>query len=177
MPLEIMSKYIFLDRDGTIIKDSGYVHEIKDMEFLPRAITGLEKIQKLGYKFIIITNQAGIARGKYELKDAEKFNKELTIRLAQHGINIKEIYFCPHHPDFTENCDCRKPGIKLAKLASKKFNIKLDKSIFIGDKDSDIEFGQKCKGITIRIKNNKYPKKLKADFEVSDLQEAARILG
>ena len=171
-----MSKFVILDRDGTIIEDTGYVHKIKDLKFLPGAVSGLKKLQKLGYKFIIISNQAGIARGLYSLKDAETLNRELTARLARSGVKIKKIYICPHHPEFTEKCLCRKPEPGLAKLAAKEFGINLEKSIFIGDKDSDIQFGKNCKGTTILIKNNKYPNSIPPDFTVADLEEASEIL-
>ena len=157
MPSKTTNKFIFLDRDGTIIEDAGYIHKIKDLKFLPSAVSGLKKLQQLGYKFIIISNQAGIARGLYSSKDAETFNRELTVRLAKSGVKIKKIYICPHHPEFTEKCSCRKPEAGLAKLAAKEFGINLKKSIFIGDKDSDVELGKNCKGTTILIKNNKYP--------------------
>ena len=171
-----MSKYIFLDRDGTIIEDKGYVHKIDDLKFLPGAVSGLKKLQKLGYKFIIISNQAGIARGLYSLKDAETFNHELTARLAKSGVKIEKIYICPHHPEFTEKCSCRKPEPGLAKLAAKEFGINLKKSVFIGDKDSDVELGKNCKGAAILIKNNKYPNSTPPNFTVADLEEAAKIL-
>lgn len=143
---------------------------------MPGAVSGLKKFQKLGYKFIIISNQAGIARGLYSLNDAEKFNRALAVRLAKLGIKIKKVFICPHHPEFTEKCSCRKPEPGLAKLAAKKFNINLQKSIFIGDKDSDIQFGKNCKGLTVLIKNSRYPNNISADLETSDLKEAAKIL-
>ena len=173
MPSKTINKFIFLDRDGTIVEDKGYVHKIKDLKFLPGAISGLKKLQKLGYKFIIISNQAGIARGLYSLKDAEKFNNALTARLAKSGVKIEKIYICPHHPEFTGKCSCRKPEPGLAKLAAKEFNINLTKSIFIGDRDCDIELGRNCKGITFLTYNDQYQPTKKPDYEVRNLLEAA----
>ena len=168
-----MSKFVILDRDGTIIEDKGYVHKVGDLKFLPGAVSGLKKLQTLGYKFIIISNQAGIARGLYSPKDGEIFNRELTARLAKSGVKIKKIYICPHHPDFTGKCPCRKPETGLAKLAAKEFGINLKRSIFIGDKDSDIQFGKNCKGTTFLICNDQYQSTKKPDHEVRNLLEVA----
>src|SRR3989344_7615750 len=99
MPLKTTSKFIILDRDGTIIKDKSYVFRIDDIEFMPGAIEGLMNLQNMGYKFIVISNQAGIARNYYGIEDANKFNAELMSRLADNGIKIEKIYICPHHPD------------------------------------------------------------------------------
>lgn len=164
-------KYVFLDRDGTIIKDKGYMYKAEDIQFLPGAIDGLKKLQTLGYQFIIITNQSGIARRYYSLKDAQRFNRELIKRLEKRGIGIKKIYFCSHHPDFTGECDCRKPGVKLAVTAQKEFGIDLEKSIFIGDKDCDIELGKKCSGMTFLVKNKQYKTNIKPDHVVNNLEE------
>ncbi len=170
------NKYIFLDRDGTIIEDRGYIHKIKDLKFLPGAIKGLKKLQKNGYRFIIISNQAGIARGLYSLKDAETLNRALKARLAKSGVKIKNIYLCPHHPEFTGKCLCRKPEPGLAKLASKEFKINLRKSIFIGDKDCDIELGKNCGGKTFLIDNGQYETSLAPDHKVKDLEEIHELL-
>lgn len=171
-----MSKFIFLDRDGTIIKDKGYVHKIADLEFLPGAIGGLKNLKKAGYKFIIISNQAGIARDLYSMGQAEKFNAELVSRLADHEINIEKIYFCPHHPECTDPCLCRKPKPGLVKLASKEFGVNLRNIIFIGDKDCDIQLGKNCGGVTFLINNGQYKTSTKPDYEVKDLLEAAEII-
>jgi len=164
-------KYIFLDRDGTIIKDKGHMYKIEDIQFLPKAIDGLKKLQTLGYQFIIITNQAGIARKYYSLKDAKKFNRELIKRLRKKGLKIKKVYLCPHHPDFTGKCDCRKPEPGLVTTAQKELGVNLKKSIFIGDKDCDIELGKKYLGLTFLIKNKQYKVSTKADHVVNNIEE------
>jgi len=176
MPSKTMSKYLFLDRDGTIIEDKGYVHKIKDLKFLTGAIAGLKKFRNIGYKFIIVTNQAGIARGLYSLQDAERFNKTLISHLGAKGVKIEKIYLCEHHPDFTGACLCRKPQLGLAKLASKEFSINLSDSIFIGDKDSDIKFGKNCGGATVWIRNKRYSNTIAADLNANDLDHAFELL-
>ena len=169
-------RFIFLDRDGVIIKDKPYIHEIADIEFLPNAIAGLLKIQQLGYGFIIITNQAGVARGYYTFKEAEDFHGEVVKRLNAQGVYIKKSYLCPHHPDFTGNCDCRKPRAGLIERAVKELDIPMAGGIFIGDKDCDIQLGKNCNGRTFLIKNGQYQTTEEPDFAVHDLMGAYNIL-
>lgn len=171
-----MPKYIFLDRDGTIVADKHYLFRIEDLEFLPRATDGLKKLQKAGYKFIIVTNQAGVARNMYTLEDMQKFHDEMSRKLAEQGISIEEIYYCPHHPEFSGDCECRKPKPGLAKRAALKLRIGLASSFFIGDKDCDIELGKNCGGKTILISNGQYKTVSKPDFTVNNLDEAANII-
>jgi len=168
--------YIILDRDGTIIKDKHYVHKIEDLEFLPKAIDGLKKMQSLGYQLIIVTNQAGIARGYFSEAQCQQFNDEMIKQLKASRVNILKSYFCPHHPEFTGECHCRKPKTGLAKKAAKEFNFKLSECIFIGDKDSDTKFGKNCKAKTILINNGQYPTSIKADFTIKNLEGAYKIL-
>ncbi|MDO8505598.1 MAG: HAD family hydrolase [bacterium] len=169
-------RYVFLDRDGVIIKDKPYIHKIADIEFLPNAIDGLLKIQQLGYQLIIISNQAGVARGYYTLRDAEDFHEEIVHRLTAQGISISKSYLCPHHPDFTGPCDCRKPEIGLAKQAARECGINLKESLFIGDKDSDIQLGENCRGTTFLIKNGQYQTTITPDFVAHNLIEVYNTL-
>lgn len=171
-----MNKVIILDRDGTINKDIEYAHRVEDLQILPEVINGLTKFRDAGYKFIIITNQAGIARNFYSEVDMHKFNTGLLEELGSHGINIEAIYFCPHHPEFSEECDCRKPKTWLVEQAAQKFNFNPQESIFIGDKDSDIQLGKNCGGITVLIDNGQYENKIVADFRVKNLNEAFEAL-
>jgi len=171
-----MGKYLILDRDGVLVKDKEYVHKIKDLELLPGVIEGLQKFRDIGYKFIVISNQAGIARKFYTRKDVEKFNNKLRAVLASNGITLEKFYFCPHHPDITGPCQCRKPESGLAKLASKEFTINLKESIFIGDKDCDVELGKNCGGKTFLIDNNQYKITAMPDYRTKNLLEAAKII-
>src|SRR3989344_6073131 len=126
---------VFLDRDGTIIEDVPYNFLPKNIRFMPKSIEGLQKLQKLGYKFIIVSNQAGIARGYYTEKQANTFNLILLQQLKANGIEIKKVYICPHHPDFDRICECRKPGPGMVLLSIKEFDVNAANSIYIGDKD------------------------------------------
>ncbi|MFA4872392.1 MAG: HAD family hydrolase [Patescibacteria group bacterium] len=168
--------FIFLDRDGTIIRDIGYPHKPEHIEFLPDAVEGLLLLQGQGYRFIMVTNQAGIARGIYSEKEAIEFTNAVERELAEKGVHILKTYFCPHHPDFTGACECRKPKPGLALQAAQEYNISLQKSFFVGDKDSDVEFGRNCCGITFRIANDLYPSTVAPHYEVKNILEVYTIL-
>ena len=132
------SKAVFLDRDGTLNKDQGYVHKTEDFELLPGVIEGL-KILRDDFIFIIITNQSGIGRGYYTEDDFFDFNNLLVETLANEGIKIQTTFFCPHLKE--ENCNCRKPNTKFIDLSVDKFNINKTESWMIGDHPSDIQLG------------------------------------
>ncbi len=169
-------KIIFLDRDGTIIKDKKYVHKIENLEFLPHAIEGLKKMQELGYEFIIVSNQAGVAKKYYTFQDMMNFHNKAIRRLADFGINILASYFCIHHPEITGLCQCRKPNTGMVEQAIKEFNINPKNSLFIGDKDCDIELGQKFNAITFHIDNNQYPISFIPHYSIENLMEVYKIL-
>ena len=103
-----MRKSIFIDRDGILVEDLGYVHKIEDFKLIPNAIEGLKLLKN--YKLFIITNQSGIARGIYKVEDFLKFNNHLIKELKRHNIKIEKTYYCPHKPE--DNCNCRKPKTK-----------------------------------------------------------------
>lgn len=170
------NRYIFMDRDGVIVRDKPYMYKISDMEFLPGTREGLKKIYDLGYQFIIISNQAGIARKLYTEHDAQTFNNEMIKRLKNFRIPILACYYCPHHPDFTGGCSCRKPKTGLIELAASKFGITPSQSIFIGDKDCDTGLGKRCGGITILVKNGQYHTAIEPDFVVGDMNKVSDIL-
>lgn len=176
MPSNTASKFIILDRDGTIIEDKDYIFKIEDLRFLPNAINGLQRFRHAGYKFIIVTNQAGIARGVFNRERLNIFNRKLIEDLEIEGINIQKIYYCPHHPNFTGPCHCRKPNTELVKLAEKEFDFDASSAIFIGDKDSDTELGKNCNGFTVLIENNKYPHNITADLKAKNLEHAFQLL-
>lgn len=129
---------IFLDRDGTLNWDPGYVHKVEDFRLLPGVIEGLKLLSEK-YLFIIITNQSGIGRGYYTEDDMHAFNAVLIEELEKYEIEIKKIYFCPHHPD--EICECRKPNPTNILRAAEEYNIDLEKSWMIGDHPSDVQCG------------------------------------
>ncbi|MGZ3756172.1 MAG: D-glycero-beta-D-manno-heptose 1,7-bisphosphate 7-phosphatase [Mucilaginibacter sp.] len=146
-----MQKAIFLDRDGVINIEKNYVYRISDFEFIAGIFDLCRKYQKEGYLIVVITNQAGIARGYYTEADFFELTDWMLAEFTKQGISISKVYFCPHHPDFTGECDCRKPNPGMILQAAKEFNIDLSASVLIGDKDSDLQAGKNA-GIGTLIK-------------------------
>ena len=137
-------KVAFLDRDGVINEEINYLHKIKDFKYTENCVSGLKKLKKLGFELIIVTNQAGLAKGIFNESDFNQLSKWLIKDLASNGIKILDYVFCPHHPDgiikkYSINCDCRKPNPGMILSSAQKHKISLKTSILIGDKLSDIQ--------------------------------------
>ena len=139
-----MSKALFLDRDGIINVDHGYVHKVEDFEFVDGIFELCQSAVKKGYQIFVITNQAGIARGFYDIAMFEKLTQWMVAAFAGHGVAVTKVYYCPHHPskgvnEFVMSCQCRKPEPGIIMQAQQEFAINLAESIFIGDKVSDMQ--------------------------------------
>mgnify|MGYP003976376839 FL=1 len=130
-------KTIFLDRDGVINKEVGYLHKIEDFIFIDGVFEACLSFKQLEYQIIIISNQSGIARGYFTLFDYEKLTKWMLNKFSKKNISILDAFFCPHGPKST--CGCRKPKPGMLVDAQNKYNIDLEKSWMIGDKETDIE--------------------------------------
>lgn len=180
-----MRKVIFLDRDGTINVEKDYLYKWEDFEFEKNAITGLKRLNDLGYELIVVTNQSGIARGYYTEEDLSLLNKKMCEELKRNGITILDCFYCPHHPEkgigkYKKDCDCRKPNSGMLEKAYKKYNIDLKNSFMIGDKESDLKAGDK-KGVTSILVKTGYGKniceKIKSKYVVvEDLLEASLVI-
>lgn len=129
-------KAVFLDRDGTINQDVGYLYREKDLAFIPRAIDAMKMLQK-DFMLFIITNQQGISQGVFSEKDFLSFNEGFLDILKQKGVEIKEVYYCPHTKE--DNCRCRKPKTFFIEEAGEEYCLDLKNSYMIGDHSSDIE--------------------------------------
>jgi D-glycero-D-manno-heptose 1,7-bisphosphate phosphatase len=143
-------KAIFLDRDGVINYDYGYVGKVKDFIFINNSIRALKILQNKGYMLIMVTNQAGIGRGFYSEEDFLNLTNFMNLELKKHKIKPLRTFFCPHHPDaglgdYKMSCEFRKPNPGMILKAVKKFNIDLSKSYMVGDKYSDIIAGINAK--------------------------------
>src|ERR1043165_10137569 len=102
----------FLDRDGTIIRDTEYLRDPEQVELLPGAAAAIKRLNDAGIPVIVVTNQSGIARGLLTEQDYERVRMRVDQELAKHGARIDATYHCPHYPEITGPCDCRKPGLK-----------------------------------------------------------------
>ena len=138
---------VFLDRDGVINREGGYVHQVDEFHFIDGVFDACREMSKAGYQLIIITNQAGIARGYYTEADFHRLTKWMLNEFRQHGIEIDDVYYCPHHPvhgvgDYRRDCDCRKPAPGMIFRAAREHSLDLHHSILIGDKATDIDAGR-----------------------------------
>jgi D-glycero-D-manno-heptose 1,7-bisphosphate phosphatase len=129
----------FLDRDGTIVDDPGFLHEPGKVRLLPGAADAIRRLNQAGWVVVTVTNQSGIARGRYDTAAYAAVQRRLAELLAAHDARIDAAYFCPHHPDVSGPCECRKPGVKLFREAQAAFRIDLGKSYWVGDRLSDVE--------------------------------------
>ena len=150
-----MHKAIFLDRDGVISnnRDHYYLTRAKDFQFNPGVAETLLELQDRGYIFIVITNQGGISQGKNSVENVDNIHDHRLHLLNHEGIEIREIYYCPHHSD-NEACLCRKPLPLMIEKALARYNIDPQQSWFIGDSERDVEAGKAAGVQTILIKAN-----------------------
>ena len=134
-----MKKALFLDRDGIVNIEKNYLHKIDDFEFIDGIFDLCKYYQNLGYLIFIVTNQSGIARGYYSEEDFALLTSWMLKEFVKKNIEIKKVYHCPHHPDISGECDCRKPHAGMLLNAAKEYNIDLKNSVMVGDKERDIE--------------------------------------
>ena len=136
------TKAAFLDRDGVINIDYGYVHKLEDFIFCEGIFEGLKALIDLNFILIIITNQSGIARGLFTEEEYQRITNFMLSKFKEKNVKITKIYHCPHHPLYSEkkffDCKCRKPKAGLFFQAAKEYNIEMDKSIAIGDSERDL---------------------------------------
>ena len=143
-----MTSAVFLDRDGVINVDRGYVCTWEQFEFLPGVPGALRELQDAGYLLIVVSNQSGIGRGYYSESDVDLLNQTVAEYLdSTAGVRLSGFYHCPHHPTEAENgyrkhCSCRKPAPGLIHRATRDHAIDVKTSLLVGDKDSDIEAGR-----------------------------------
>lgn len=153
MPSE-KRKAVFLDRDGVLNEERGdWTYLLEDFRINEGVAAALKIFQQKNYLLIVISNQSGIAKGIYQKEQTEYLHLHLERVLKNHGIELTEVYYCPHHPDVS-NCICRKPDSVLLEKAIARFNIDASQSYFIGDADRDEVAGKKAGVKTIKVKKN-----------------------
>lgn len=148
------NKAVFLDRDGTINVDHGYVHQIDDFQFIDGVIDAMLALKKKGYLLVLVTNQSGIVRGYFSEDQFLQLTEWFDWSLADRGVDFDGIYYCPHHPEglgeYREICDCRKPQAGMFTQAIQDLAIDPAQSIMVGDKLEDLLAAEKA-GVGTKI--------------------------
>ena len=158
-----LSKIAFLDRDGVINScnsNNGYIGLLKDFKWVQGAIKAIKLLNKKNYKVVVVTNQSGVARGFFSIKDVKKIHFYIQKKLKENDAKINKFYFCPYHKDgiikkYKKNSSLRKPNIGMFLLAKKRWNIDRKNSFMIGDQKTDLQFAKraKIKGYLFNEKN------------------------
>lgn len=182
---------VFLDRDGTINEEVGYLDSLDKLKIIPAAFEAIRLINESGMKVAVISNQAGVARGLFTEEFVRTTNNYLQTILSREGAYINSFYYCPHHPTegeepYRQACDCRKPAPGMLIKAAQDLNIDLKVSYLVGDRFLDIEAARKAgvKGILVKtgygstLLQDDGPDKAtpenKPDFIAADILEAVR---
>ncbi|HEY7636089.1 MAG TPA: HAD-IIIA family hydrolase [Gemmatimonadales bacterium] len=165
---------VFLDRDGTLIEDSGYIRDARAMRLFPGAAEAVARLNRAGWLPVVVTNQSGIARGLVTQSEYLATERRLEELLAPAGAKIAAQYHCPHLPELTGECDCRKPGPLLYKRAAERFGLDLAASYWIGDQVRDLEGARQFGGDGILVLTGAGRKEAAA-AEVAGWQVAADI--
>lgn len=139
-----VNRAAFFDRDGTINVDIHYLHRPEDLQFIDGMPEFIKKWNDFGYRVIVVTNQAGIARGYYSEAEMRALHRYMNERLGEYGAHIDAFYFCPHHPDITGPCRCRKPETGMLEDAIRDFDLAAEQCILFGDQPWDVQAGEKC---------------------------------
>ena len=168
-----------LDRDGTLIVNRHYLRDPEQVEFLPGAIEGLKATRALGCALVVITNQSGVARGLLTLADLEAIHERQRQLLAEHGLQLDGVYYCPHGPD--DDCTCRKPRTGLAERAARDLGLTLADGYVVGDREIDLQLGRAVGATTVLVRTG-YGAETElqtpelADHIVDDLAELSRVI-
>lgn len=170
MNLEMGRKAVFLDRDGTINEDPGYLSDPEGFRMLPTVIEGIRLLNEAAFLVVVITNQSGVARGLLTLETLASIHRRMKEDLRAGGARIDGIYYCPHHPD--DGCTCRKPGSGLLERAIDELGIDPVKSFIVGDRLTDIEAGRSigCRTVLVpehpdQLKKERSDSRVMPDFK------------
>ena len=148
---EAPRRAVFLDRDGTIVEDPGFLHEPEKVRLLAGAASAIRRLNQAGYPVVVVSNQSGIARGRYTVADYDAVQRRLVDLLAKEGAHLDGAYYCPHYPSVTGPCPCRKPGTKLFRDAAADLGLDLTRSWFVGDRFSDVQPAAELGGRAILV--------------------------
>lgn len=171
---ESVNKALFLDRDGVINVEKDYLYQIEEFEFIDGIFELCHHYQENGYLIVIVTNQSGIARGYYDEDDFSRLSEWMVDAFKEQGIDIAGIYYCPHHPDISGACSCRKPEPGMLLDAAEMLDIDLKGSVLVGDKERDIEAAVNAGVSTAYLfSHDTEVTQTKATAVISQLKEAA----
>jgi len=174
------SPAVFIDRDGTLIQERHYLSDPDGVVLIPGTVEALEGFERCGFTVVVVTNQSGIARGLYSLEDYHRVAARLMNIFETAGVAPAGVEFCPHHPDDSGPCDCRKPDAGLYRRAAKRLDLDLAKSFYVGDKLSDVAVVSEVGGTGILVRTG-YGREHEASVDdsvqvVDDLLAAARFV-
>lgn len=144
-----MTFAVFLDRDGTVVRDRHFLADPDGLELMPGAAEGLRRMQRAGAQLVVVTNQSGVGRGYFTAEDCERVNERLRELLAAEGVQLAGIYVCPHAPE--NGCACRKPAPGLFHRAAAELQLELSGSFAIGDKLTDAQAGREAGAFPILL--------------------------
>jgi len=162
---------VFLDRDGTIIEEVNYLRDPEAVRLLPGAAEGMRALQAGGFALVVVTNQSAVARGLLSRAGLHAVHLRLREELRAAGVRLEGIEFCPHHPDFTGACSCRKPADGMLRRAAHRFDLDLARSYLVGDSRSDLEAGRRAGCRTVLVRTG-YGGKLEADWRAEQDRRA-----
>ncbi len=137
-----MRRAVFLDRDGTLIREVGYLSRLEDLEVLPGVAEALRRLGEAGFLRLVVTNQSGVARGFFDRAFVDRVHAELRSRLQAAGADLEAGYVCPHHPQEVPPCDCRKPAPGLLDRAAREWGVEMARSWVVGDKAADVRLAR-----------------------------------
>ena len=180
-----MNKTVFLDRDGTINIDTGYLDDPGQLELIPRSAGAISRLNAAGFKVVVITNQAGVARGIIRVEQLPKIQKVFCEMLEKEGAKIDGYYYCPHHPEgsvaeYSRSCGCRKPEPGLLLKAAEEMAIELSHAYVVGDKISDVQLAHNVGAVGIMVltghggrEHERYTSDIRQpDYTANDLHDA-----
>ena len=180
-----MKRAVFLDRDGTMIEDVGYLDALDRIAFYPWTVDAIRALNRAGLAVVVVTNQSGIARGLFSEAFVEETHRHIEKRLAAGGAHVDAYYYCPHHPNgrvaaFARDCGCRKPGRGMIDQAAKDLDLDPARSFVVGDTWGDVQLGRAvgARGILVRSGKGaaaelRPPDGVTADAVVDNLAAAA----
>ena len=173
-----MTKAVFLDRDGTLSEHVHYLSDPEEFRLMPGAVRALKLLSGAGYKLVVVTNQSGVARGLFTEKTLARIHERMRALLADGGVRLDGVYYCPHNPD--AGCSCRKPATGMIDTAVSELGIEREGSFMVGDQTADVLLGGNAGLKTILVATGYGGKDkdiaVRPDYTAPDLYEAALII-